>query len=155
MYSILRCALRLLLALDAGIRPRQCSQTFEADRAFARGTDTEVARDLADSLVTFGGQLPNGGQSGRALLLGGAVECLVKYQAFTFMDDSIVYVKEQMGHSSIQVTVDEYGHLIPVASAPFADRLDVPIVEKNYQQSATRAQPRRSRRRKFPRKLLI
>jgi len=26
---------------------------------------------------------------------------------------SIVYVKEQMGHSSIQVTVDTYGHLIP------------------------------------------
>ena len=25
----------------------------------------------------------------------------------------IVYVKEQMGHSSIQVTVDTYGHLIP------------------------------------------
>jgi hypothetical protein len=24
-----------------------------------------------------------------------------------------VYVKEQMGHSCIQVTVDEYGHLIP------------------------------------------
>jgi len=28
---------------------------------------------------------------------------------------SIVYVKEQMGHSSIQVTVDIYGHLIPGA----------------------------------------
>jgi integrase len=27
---------------------------------------------------------------------------------------SIVYVKEQMGHSSIQVTVDTYGHLIQV-----------------------------------------
>lgn len=26
---------------------------------------------------------------------------------------SVVYVKEQMGHSSIQVTVDIYGHLIP------------------------------------------
>jgi hypothetical protein len=25
----------------------------------------------------------------------------------------MVYVKEQMGHSSIQVTVDLYGHLIP------------------------------------------
>jgi hypothetical protein len=27
---------------------------------------------------------------------------------------SIVYVKEQMGHSSIQVTVDTYGYLIQV-----------------------------------------
>ncbi len=28
---------------------------------------------------------------------------------------SVIYVKEQMGHSSIQVTVDTYGHLIPSA----------------------------------------
>jgi integrase len=37
---------------------------------------------------------------------------------------SIVYVKEQMGHGSIQVTVDTYGHLIPGANACFVDRLD-------------------------------
>jgi hypothetical protein len=37
---------------------------------------------------------------------------------------SIVYVKEQMGHSSIQVTVDTHGHLIPDANACFVDRLD-------------------------------
>jgi integrase len=30
---------------------------------------------------------------------------------------SIVYVKEQVGHSSIQVTVDIYGHLIPVQTS--------------------------------------
>jgi hypothetical protein len=35
-----------------------------------------------------------------------------------------VYVKEQMGHSSIQVTVDIYGHLIPGANVSFVDRLD-------------------------------
>jgi hypothetical protein len=34
---------------------------------------------------------------------------------------SIVYVKEQMGHSSIQVTVDTYGHLIPGANVCFVD----------------------------------
>jgi integrase len=28
---------------------------------------------------------------------------------------SLAYVKEQMGHSSIQITVDTYGHLIPGA----------------------------------------
>ena len=32
---------------------------------------------------------------------------------------SIVYAKEQMGHSSIQVTVDTYGHLIPGAKCVF------------------------------------
>jgi integrase len=37
---------------------------------------------------------------------------------------SIVYVKEQMGHSSIQVTVDTYGHLIPGAKVKWVDRLD-------------------------------
>jgi integrase len=56
---------------------------------------------------------------------------------------SIVYVKEQMGHSSIQVTVDTYGHLIPGASVSFVDRLDEVPVEKaktSPQQSATPAQ---------------
>lgn len=37
---------------------------------------------------------------------------------------SVVYVKEQMGHSSIQVTVDTYGHLVPSADVAFVDRLD-------------------------------
>ena len=37
---------------------------------------------------------------------------------------SLAYVKEQMGHSSIQVTVDTYGHLIPGANVNWVDRLD-------------------------------
>jgi integrase len=37
---------------------------------------------------------------------------------------SITYVKEQMGQSSIQVTVDTYGHLIPGANIAWVDRLD-------------------------------
>jgi len=60
---------------------------------------------------------------------------------------SIVYVKEQMGHSSIQVTVDTYGHLIPGANVSFVDRLDTNEKkrEKNdeqstQQQNATQAQ---------------
>jgi len=56
---------------------------------------------------------------------------------------SIVYVKEQMGHSSIQVTVDIYGHLIPGANVHFVDRLDeIPAepAETTPQQSATPAQ---------------
>ena len=37
---------------------------------------------------------------------------------------SLAYVKEQMGHSSIQITVDVYGHLIPGANITWVDRLD-------------------------------
>jgi len=58
---------------------------------------------------------------------------------------SIVYVKEQMGHSSIQVTVDTYGHLIPGANVSYVDRLDQKPKKKQIpaqQPSATPAQPR-------------
>jgi len=57
---------------------------------------------------------------------------------------SIVYVKEQMGHSSIQVTVDIYGHLIPGANVSFVDRLDDALEQgekTTRQQNATQAQP--------------
>jgi integrase len=37
---------------------------------------------------------------------------------------SLAYVRDQMGHSSIQVTVDIYGHLIPGANVTFVGRLD-------------------------------
>ena len=37
---------------------------------------------------------------------------------------TLAYVKEQMGHSSIQVTVDIYGHLVPGANVAFVDKLD-------------------------------
>jgi hypothetical protein len=69
---------------------------------------------------------------------------------------SIVYVKEQMGHSSIQVTVDIYGHLIPGANVSFVDRLDeVPKQDEKTspQQTATQAQPPEAKPR-FPPKLL-
>jgi integrase len=36
----------------------------------------------------------------------------------------LTYVKEQMGHSSIQVTVDVYGHLVPSANRAAVDTLD-------------------------------
>jgi integrase len=55
---------------------------------------------------------------------------------------SLAYVKEQMGHSSIQVTVDTYGHLIPGADIAWVDRLDeVPVEEAGAQPTATQAQP--------------
>jgi|HubBroStandDraft_6_1064221.scaffolds.fasta_scaffold132608_1 integrase len=51
---------------------------------------------------------------------------------------SLSYVKEQMGHSSIQVTADIYGHLVPGAEIAWADRLDT---ETTPQLSATQLQP--------------
>ena len=51
--------------------------------------------------------------------------------------ESVVYVKEQLGHSSIQITVDTYGHLIPGANRAAVDRLD----DAPAQLSATQAQP--------------
>jgi integrase len=47
---------------------------------------------------------------------------------------SLAYVKDQMGHSSIQVTVDVYGHLVPSANIACVDRLDL---ETSLHQSAT------------------
>ena len=41
---------------------------------------------------------------------------------------SLNHVKEQMGHSSIQITVDTYGHLIPGADIAWVDRLDAKAV---------------------------
>ena len=38
--------------------------------------------------------------------------------------ESLVYVKEQLGHSSIAVTVDVYGHLVPGGNRAAVDRLD-------------------------------
>jgi len=39
--------------------------------------------------------------------------------------ESLAYVKDQMGHRSIKVTVDIYGHLVPGANKAAVDRLDV------------------------------
>jgi len=51
---------------------------------------------------------------------------------------SLPYVRDQMGHSSIQVTADVYGHLLPSANVACVDKLDAPT---NPQLSATQAQP--------------
>jgi integrase len=49
---------------------------------------------------------------------------------------SPVYVKEQLGHTSIQMTVDIYGHLIPSSNRAMVNRLDT-------QPTATYPQPAR------------
>ncbi len=38
--------------------------------------------------------------------------------------ESLAYVRDQLGHSSIKITVDTYGHLIPGANKQAVDKLD-------------------------------
>jgi integrase len=38
--------------------------------------------------------------------------------------ESLAYIKEQMGHHSIKMTVDTYGHLVPGGNKAAVDRLD-------------------------------
>jgi integrase len=38
--------------------------------------------------------------------------------------ESLAYVRDQLGHSSIQVTVDVYGDLVPGSNRAAVDRLD-------------------------------
>jgi integrase len=52
---------------------------------------------------------------------------------------SPVYVKEQLGHTSIQMTVDIYGHLIPSSNRESVNRLD-------SQPGATPPQPAQNRK---------
>jgi integrase len=53
-----------------------------------------------------------------------------------------VYVKDQMGHCSIQVTVDLYGHLLPDGNKQAVDRLDYCLEERSLRpESAPPAQP--------------
>jgi len=53
---------------------------------------------------------------------------------------SLAYVRDQMGHSSIQITVDTYGHLIPGADIAWVDQVDTKAAQ---QENATPAQPER------------
>jgi integrase len=51
--------------------------------------------------------------------------------------ESLAYVRDQLGHSSIQLTVNVYGHLVPGANRDAVDRLDATVTGE----SATSAQP--------------
>jgi integrase len=52
--------------------------------------------------------------------------------------ESLAYVRDQMGHASIHITADVYGHLVPGANQGAVDRLDD---APPAQPSATPAQP--------------
>ena len=47
--------------------------------------------------------------------------------------ESLTYVKQQMGHSSIQVTVDIYGHLVPGGNRAAVNKLDAVVAESSKQ----------------------
>jgi integrase len=72
-------------------------------------------------------------------------ELVFPSQAGSVLDHSNVYSRyflpaygrDQLGHSSISVTVDLYGHLVPSANIAWVDRLDR---ETSQQQNATPAQ---------------
>jgi len=36
----------------------------------------------------------------------------------------MIYIRDQLGHSSIRITVDTYGHLVPGENKEVVDRLD-------------------------------
>jgi integrase len=44
--------------------------------------------------------------------------------------ESLPYIRDQMGHSSIKVTVDIYGHLVPGGNRAAVDKLDLEVAEK-------------------------
>src|SRR3989442_11724717 len=53
----------------------------------------------------------------------------------------IAYVSKQLGHSSIQITVDLYGHFIPGADRHHVEGLAEAIEEPGRQLDATQPQP--------------
>src|SRR3990172_3016218 len=53
---------------------------------------------------------------------------------------SPVYVKEQLGHSTIKLTVDTYGHFLPSDNREAANSLDDPKWKETRNPSATRSQ---------------
>jgi hypothetical protein len=51
--------------------------------------------------------------------------------------ESLAYVRDQMGHRSIQVTVDIYGHAVPGGNRAAVDRLDdAPLTAPNVTPAA-------------------
>jgi integrase len=51
--------------------------------------------------------------------------------------EGLAYVRDQMGHSSIKVTVDIYGHLVPGGNRQAVDKLDERVTVKADKDVAT------------------
>jgi len=56
--------------------------------------------------------------------------------------EPIAYVKDQLGHSSIQVTVDVYGHFIPGANRAAVNRLTKAVADAKPRPDATQPHPK-------------
>ena len=50
--------------------------------------------------------------------------------------EGLTYVKDQCGHSSIKITVDIYGHLVPGGNRQAVDRLDERVTVKSDKEAA-------------------
>jgi len=59
--------------------------------------------------------------------------------------ESLAYVRDQLGHHSVQITVDTYGHLIPGANRQAVNRLDDAEWRTTGGKYATPTQPSPSR----------
>ena len=51
--------------------------------------------------------------------------------------ESLAYIRDQLGHHSIKLTVDTYGHLVPGANRAAVDKLD-DATEHNLYATGTR-----------------
>src|SRR5262245_25589391 len=51
--------------------------------------------------------------------------------------ESLAYIRDQLGHSSIQITVDTYGHLVPGGNRQAVDKLDERVTVKADKEAAT------------------
>jgi integrase len=50
--------------------------------------------------------------------------------------ESLAYIRDQLGHSSIEVTVDTYGHLVPGGNRQAVDKLDERVSTRANQDAA-------------------
>jgi integrase len=57
---------------------------------------------------------------------------------------SLAYVRDQCGHSSIQVTVDIYGHLVPGANRAEVNKLDIAPTQESSGANEPETEPDRS-----------
>src|SRR5262245_237538 len=51
--------------------------------------------------------------------------------------ESLAYIRDQLGHSSIKITVDTYGHLVPGGNRQAVDKLDERVTVNADQEAAT------------------
>ena len=53
--------------------------------------------------------------------------------------EGLPYIRDQLGHSSIKITVDTYGHLVPGGNRQAVDKLDERVVMNGEKEAATSA----------------